>query len=89
MTKEQFDSCKIVSDRRAGNTTRIVDLLVQEFFTNGEVEYWDHADQKENMALNHCLEVFKRRLFNEHELKENLHYAVDRKKRKIVSTRGR
>lgn len=85
MTKEQFDSCKIVSDRRAGNTTRIVDLLVQEFFTNGEVEYWDHADRKGNMALDHCLGVFKRRLLNEHGLKENLDYTVDRKNRKIVS----
>lgn len=36
------------SKRRAGNTTRMVDLFVQEFFNKGNVEIFDHYNTRES-----------------------------------------
>lgn len=85
MTKEQFDLCKIVDTRRCGNSTRIVDLLVQELFTTGQCNYWDHADRVGNMALDRTLRVLQRRLYNEHGLRPP-EYKINREERIITLT---
>ena len=84
MTKEQFDSCKITPHRRDGNTTRIIDALVQQLFTEGKVEYWDHADRLGNRALEHMLNRFQSRLYYEHGLKQNDGYTLNKRERLIT-----
>lgn len=83
MTPEELKKL-IVPGRRAGNSTRIVDNLVQELFKTGECHYWDHADRLENMALSHTLTVLRGRLFTEHGLIMGTGYTVDKEKQKIA-----
>lgn len=71
--------------RRAGNTTRLIDIEVQELFEEGKTFVWDHAERidRKNMAHEDHLRRLLRRLQNEHglTLKETLDYD---KKTKIL-----
>ena len=89
MTKEQVYKIGITGLRRNGNTTRIIDALVQELFTTGKCEYWDHADHKGNVVLDHTLRSLQSRLFYEHGLKQNAGYTVNKKDRVIKLTPNR
>lgn len=86
MTKEDFEKLKITGTRRSGNTTRIVDELVQEFFINGKCYYWDHAEREGNMALDHMLGILENRLYREHNLRRGSDYIIDKKSGAIILT---
>lgn len=50
--------------RRSGQTTRIIDHLIQELFTNGEAVVFDHFDKLE--CRMRVADIMKRRLDMEH-----------------------
>lgn len=63
--KEQPITEVISSGRRSGRTTRIVDSLVQELFTTGKCQVYDHFGTR-----NDAIDVFHKVLFrlkHEHE----------------------
>lgn len=90
MTQEQFNSVKLVDARRIGNSTRIVDALVQQLFTTGSCEYWDHTDRLGNSALEHTLRILEDRLSREHSLNRNVGYRINKKGQTItlINTRN-
>lgn len=68
----------ISGGRRTGRTTRIVDALIQDFFTTGRCLVKDHywTSQADRLVLKKTL----RRLSVEHELNESdLKIAIGRK----------
>jgi hypothetical protein len=89
MTKDQADKIGINGFRRSGNTTRTVDYLIQELFNTGRCEYWDHADFLGNKALDNALRAIQSRLYNEHGLKQNTGYTINKKDRIIKLTPNR
>lgn len=86
LTKEMVDKIRITGLRRDGNTTRTVDYLIQELFTTGQCQYWDHADRLGNVALEHALRAIQSRLYNEHGLSQNSGYTLNRKDQTIKLT---
>ena len=72
MTEKQIAEI-IRNGRRCGNTTRQVDIWVQELFDTGEAYVVDHAHRSErgvplNVANKYALNILFRRLYNEHAL---------------------
>lgn len=61
-----------VSGRRMGNTTRLIDLFIQDFFTEGEARIYDHYGTLE--AHKRVMYLVLRRLHAEHGIKrEDIH----------------
>jgi hypothetical protein len=87
MNKEQVDRLNIVPARRAGNSTRIIDALIQELFTTGKCGVWDHAGRVGNFALDHTLRILVERLYREHNMNKNRDYNLDRKEMVITLIR--
>lgn len=83
MAPEEVTKINLISGRRVGNSTRIVDALVQDLFTKGECYYWDHADREDNNALEHTLNILTSRLHNEHHIHRK-DYNINYKERKIT-----
>lgn len=55
------------NERRSGNTTRLVDRLVQEFFTKGVCYIYEGRGEKNQGAMTQeALRRFKYRMFSEH-----------------------
>lgn len=52
----------IDEERRVGNTTRIVDHIVQELFIKGEVRIWDHFCRNNFETLKNHSVVYSNRL---------------------------
>ena len=64
--------------RRLGNSTRIVDHLIQNFFINGVCEVYDHHDTREatRLVFNNVL----RRLDIEHTMIKKQDISIDKNK---------
>lgn len=69
-------------NQRSGATTRIIDELVQEYFTTGRViirdHYEDHSKCDKQGNLISTLRILQSRLFDEHHLKQNADYEIKR-----------
>jgi len=56
----------IIQARKCGNTTRIVDSLIQELFTKGECKIYDHHPSRNDRIR--VFSIVLERLFKEHKL---------------------
>lgn len=74
-----------IQDRKVGNSTRLADSYIQEFFTYGKIEVFDHYMNGENHKAN-CglLRVILNRIRFEHRIDE-LFIDVDMKHRATIS----
>lgn len=57
------------SGRRVGNTTRLVDMFVQDFFTRGKIQVYDHYGTKK--ASERVFNLVIKRLNSEHGIERN------------------
>lgn len=55
-------------ERRSGNTTRLIDYFIQDFFIKGECRVYDHFDGKESGKR--VFNLVMSRLKIEHNIKE-------------------
>lgn len=63
-------------ERRCGNTTRLVDEWIQEYFDKGTVVIRDHAHP--NVLANvHAWKQFRNRLASEHRIFLKQHYSLE------------
>ena len=69
--------------RRCGNTTRQVDMAVQDLFLKGTALWRDHAERKGNMAQEHGFKILLDRLWNEHRLDRETGLVVDRREFRV------
>lgn len=77
---------QLVMRRRAGNSTRIIDKCVQEFFEKGECHVQDHHGTRESTSR--ILRILKNRLQVEHKLMaEDFIVRGDRDPSKVVLIR--
>lgn len=73
------------SERRTGRSTRMIDEMVQQLFSQGYTVVCDHAHKvdvhgrAENMALSHTEDILFSRLYREHHFRKNVDYHYDQK----------
>ena len=67
--KKKEAPVSIFSDRRQGNSTRLVDHYVQKFFKEGECRTMDHYDSRG--AHNRIFKLIINRLKHEHNIDRN------------------
>lgn len=83
---------KIIEGRRVGNTTRLIDVEIQELFQEGSTLVWDHAERIDgkNMAHEDHYRRLLRRLKDEHglSLKDKLDYDKRTKILKLKKANG-
>lgn len=78
---------QIIDARRVGNTTRIVDDLVQDFFTKGECYCYDHFHSSPEIRTHlkkRVMQLVINRLIREHSLESEKHFFVDTKNFKVT-----
>jgi len=61
--------------RRVGNTTRLIDMFIQDFFNKGECQIYDHYNTRESRQR--VFDLVLRRLNTEHNI-ESRDVLLDR-----------
>jgi hypothetical protein len=75
---------KLQEGRRVGNSTRIIDELVQQFFNNGFCIVTDHYYNPDNdRPTRNNLRTLINRLLNEHEVSRDF-FTYDSQTRKLT-----
>jgi len=54
--------------RRVGNTTRLIDMFIQDFFNTGKCQIYDHFNTR--ASRERAFKLVMQRLYNEHFIKE-------------------
>ena len=61
--------------RRVGNTTRLIDMFIQDFFNKGECQVYDHYNTRESRQR--VFDLVLQRLNREHHI-DNKDVCLDR-----------